>query len=118
MRYLLSSVPLLCAILTSTYFLLAISIFHLLNKGIPPLLEQILCLLAAPALFLLSLWTPILKHLGLTTGDFWWFPYPQVPLLIGIARANRLRGTVSQSLLGLHFSHSSSSIPCWLLLSL
>jgi hypothetical protein len=39
------------------------------NLGLPHIVERVLSLLAAPALVLMGLWTPVLRPLGLTSGE-------------------------------------------------
>ena len=66
--------PLLAALLTVAYFGLGLAALQLLALQPPNWLEQLISLFAAPAVILLSLWNPLLKRFGLTSGE--WFVMP------------------------------------------
>ncbi len=61
--------PALAAACTAAYFLLAIGALRSFALGLPGWLEQLLSLLAAPAVLLLLAWNPVLAPLGLTAGE-------------------------------------------------
>jgi hypothetical protein len=69
--------PAIAALATAAYFLLSVGILASFNLGLPPQLERVLSIVAAPALFLLAIWTPILRPLGLAGGE--WVAAPTLP---------------------------------------
>ena len=60
------------------YFVLSIGMLSLINIGVPMWLEQLISAFAAPAVLSIVVWNPILKPLGLTTGE--WFTAPSLPI--------------------------------------
>ena len=60
----------------AAWLLVSLTILYSFNLGMPMALEQALSLLAAPALLALGAWTPLLRPLGLTTGQWWALPSP------------------------------------------
>jgi hypothetical protein len=79
------STPASAALATAAYFVLSVGILASFNLGLPPQLEHVLSIVAAPAVFLMAVWTPILQPLGLATGE--WFAAPTLPgalLLIAV----------------------------------
>lgn len=82
------STPSKAAAATAAYFVLSVAALASFNLGLPPALEQALSLLAAPALVLMGLWTPLLRPLGLASGE--WLAAPTLPgalLLIALYAA-------------------------------
>ncbi len=71
------STPAKAAIATAAYFVLSVAMLASFNLGLPPPLEQLLSLLAAPALLLMLIWTPLLRPLGLASGE--WLSGPTLP---------------------------------------
>ena len=64
------SIPARTALATAAYFALSAGILLSFNLGLPPQLERVLSMVAAPALFLMALWTPALRPLGLASGEW------------------------------------------------
>ncbi|CAN7374437.1 hypothetical protein LJR289_002180 [Pseudoduganella sp. LjRoot289] len=82
------SIPAKAALATAAYFALSVAVLASFNLGLAPPLERLLSLLAAPALFLMAIWTPLLRPLGLASGD--WLAAPTLPgalLLIALYAA-------------------------------
>jgi hypothetical protein len=82
------STPAKAAVFTAAYFVLSVAALASFNLGLPPALEQALSLLAAPALILMAVWTPVLQPLGLASGE--WLAAPTLPgalLLIALYAA-------------------------------
>lgn len=71
------STPVKAALATAVYFLFSVAMLASFNFGLPSPLEQLLSLLAAPALLLLAVWTPLLRPLGLSSGE--WLTAPTLP---------------------------------------
>jgi hypothetical protein len=96
-------IPAVAAGITAAYFVLSIGAVASFALGPPRWLEQCLSGLAAPAVLLLLVWNPMLRPLGLTSGE--WFAVPSWPaclliiaiyasLVYGLARllCGRARG--------------------------
>lgn len=64
------------------YFVLSIGLLYLLNFGLPNWLEQIISAFITPAILLIALWNPLLRPLGLTTGE--WYTAPTLPAAVVI----------------------------------
>lgn len=82
------STPAKAALATALYFVLSVAALVSFNLGLPAALEQLLSLLAAPALVLMGLWTPLLRPFGLASGE--WLAAPTLPgalLLIALYAA-------------------------------
>lgn len=82
------TIPAKAALATAAYFALSVAALASFNLGLPGPLEQLLSLLAAPALVLMALWTPLLRPLGLASGE--WMAAPTLPgalLLIALYAA-------------------------------
>ena len=67
---------------TAAYFVLSVAALASFNLGLPPALEQALSLFAAPALLLLAVWTPLLRPLGLASGE--WLAAPTAPACLAL----------------------------------
>ncbi|MES2076972.1 MAG: hypothetical protein V4462_15275 [Pseudomonadota bacterium] len=67
---------------TAAYFVLSVAALASFNLGLPPALEQALSLFAAPALLLLAAWTPLLRPLGLASGE--WLAAPTAPACLAL----------------------------------
>ena len=79
---------LIAALLTVAYFVLSIGALQLLNFDPPARVEQLISLSAAPAVILLTVWTPVFKRLGMVSGE--WLTVPSLPacmLLIALYTA-------------------------------
>lgn len=63
------STPVKAALVSAVYFVFSVAVVSSFNLGLPPLLERVLSMVAAPALLLLALWAPLLRPLGLATGE-------------------------------------------------
>lgn len=61
--------PAMAAVLTAAYFIFAIGAIASFNLNLPPWLEQTLSLLAAPGVLLLLAWNPVLRPLGMVSGE-------------------------------------------------
>lgn len=70
MKNTLLGMPAKAALLTALYLALSVAAVASFNQGLPPALEQLLSLLAAPGLFLILIWTPLLRPFGLVTGEW------------------------------------------------
>lgn len=68
--------PWVAPALVAGYFVLSIGLLYLLNVGVPMWLEQLISAFAAPAVMSIVLWNPVLRPLGLTTGE--WFTAPSL----------------------------------------
>lgn len=82
------STPAKAALATAAYFVLSVAALASFNLGLAPPLERLLTLLAAPALLLMAVWTPLLRPLGLASGE--WLAAPTLPgalLLIALYAA-------------------------------
>ncbi|WP_257451073.1 hypothetical protein [Archangium lipolyticum] len=73
-------VPAWAAGITVAYFVLSLGSVWSFSLGPPAWLEQGLSLLAAPALLLLLVWNPLLRPLGLTSGE--WVVGPSGPACV------------------------------------
>jgi hypothetical protein len=67
---------LLAALLTPVYFGASIGALQLLVFNPPSWLEQLISLFAAPAVILLTIWNPVLKPLGMVSGE--WYTVPNL----------------------------------------
>ncbi|UMR29141.1 hypothetical protein MJ904_18855 [Massilia sp. MB5] len=74
--------PAMAAIATAAYFVLSIGALRAFAFDLPAELEQVLSMLAAPAMVLLLVWNPILHPLGLTSGEWVMAPNGAITLLI------------------------------------
>lgn len=74
--------PWIAPAIVAGYFVLSIGLLYLLNIGVPMWLEQLISAFAAPAVLSIVLWNPVLKPLGLTTGE--WFTAPSLPASVAI----------------------------------
>lgn len=70
----------LAALLTAAYFGLSLGALQLLAWQPPGWLEQLISLFAAPAVILLAIWVPVLRPLGLTSGEY--FVMPNLPATV------------------------------------
>lgn len=64
------------AIAVVAYLVSTVGVFGLIDCGVPPWLEASLSLVAAPGVFALLLWVPVLKRIGLTQGEWVTVPDP------------------------------------------
>ena len=62
--------PRITALLTAAYFGLGLGSLQLLAFQPHPWLEQLISIFAAPAVMLLVIWVPLLRPLGLTSGEY------------------------------------------------
>jgi hypothetical protein len=68
------TLPWKLAVATLGYFGASIGALSALNLGLPMWLEQLVSLLGTPALILLTAWNPLLKRLGMVSGE--WITLP------------------------------------------
>lgn len=64
----------LAALCTAGYFCLSIGAMYMLNWHLPFWMERTISVLATPAVILLTIWNPVLRPLGLTTGEWYVLP--------------------------------------------
>lgn len=79
---------LLAAVYIVAYFGLSFAALQLLAFAPPNWVEQAISLFAAPAVFLLAVWNPLLRPLGMVTGE--WFVLPNLAasiFLVGLYAA-------------------------------
>jgi hypothetical protein len=69
--------PWIAAALTGGYFVATAGVFGLFNLGVSRGVEQVLSWLVAPAVLLMGLWSPLLKRVGWSKGE--WFSAPTLP---------------------------------------
>jgi len=74
------TLPAWAAGITVAYFALSLGAVWSFSLDPPPWLEQGLSVLAAPALLLLLVWNPLLRPLGLTSGE--WIVGPSGPACV------------------------------------
>ena len=63
--------PGIAAAATVGYMLASVGLIWTLNLGIPHFIEQFFSLLAAPALLIMLIWVPLLRKLGMTSGELY-----------------------------------------------
>lgn len=64
------------AVAVVAYLLATVGAFKLIGRGVPPWLEAAISLAAAPGVFALTVWVPLLKRIGLTRGEMVTVPDP------------------------------------------
>ena len=91
------SAPALAAATTVAYMLATPGAFWLINRGVPPWLETVLSAAAAPGVFALLAWVPLLKRLGLglARGEMFSLPGPLAFVLITALYATLAYGVVA-----------------------
>lgn len=72
----------LAAIGVAIWLIASLAAVYSINLGLPTALEQVLTVLAVPGLFALTVSNPILRPIGLTTGEWWTLPSPAGCLLV------------------------------------
>lgn len=78
---------LVAAITTVVYLLSAVGVFKLIDRGVPPWAEAAMSLIAAPGVYALLAWVPLLKRLGLAKGEMVTVPGPLGFALIAVLYA-------------------------------
>jgi hypothetical protein len=78
----------LAPLITAAYYFLSVGLLYLLNLGVPAWIEQAISIFAAPAAFSLLVWNPVLKDLGLASGE--WIVAPSFPAFLFIVSAYSL----------------------------
>lgn len=66
----LPPLPLLSAALTAAYFVFSLGVLAAFNLGLPIWLEHALSIVIAPAIVLLVAWNPVLRPLGMVSGEW------------------------------------------------
>jgi hypothetical protein len=69
-------IPWLASAITISYFVASVGLIRLLEFSVPAWLEQIISLVAAPGIILLTIWNPVLKRLGMVSGE--WVVVPSI----------------------------------------
>lgn len=70
--------------LGAAYFALLPVIFMAINAGLPMWLERSLLVLGAPGILLVTLWTPLLRKIGLSQGEWIVGPSPWAYALLAL----------------------------------
>ena len=85
----------LAAAATAAYLLATRGAFWLVDRGVPPWLETVLSAAAAPGVFALLAWVPLLKRLGLARGEMVSVPGPLAFVVITALYAALAYGVVA-----------------------
>jgi hypothetical protein len=70
--------------LSAVYFALLPALFMAINTGLPMWLERSLLVVGAPGILLMTLWTPLLRKIGLSQGEWIVGPSPIAYALLAL----------------------------------